>query len=202
MKKFLSHAGTYILRGFLAIIPLLMCTIAIYLLYSFIDKQVINFLAHFFNIRHIPGLGIILLLICLYFIGLIFSNVLGRQIFKFFDNITERIPIIKVIYGVGKQISDTLSMTDPQKQAFKKAVFVNTFNNNGWMLGFVTGSIKDLNGEELLKVFVPSSPHPLTGIVFIVKSSQILECGWSVEEALKMVVSIGIISPEEIKKTV
>ena len=68
------------------------------------------------------------------------------------------------------------------------------------MLGFVTGSIKDQNGEELIRVFVPSSPHPLTGIVFIVKPSEILECGWSVEEALKMVVSIGIISPEQIKK--
>ena len=87
---------------------------------------------------------------------------------------TERIPIIKFIYGVGKQISDTLSMTDPQKQAFKKAVLVNTFNGNGWMMGFVTGSIKDQNGEELLRVFVPSAPHPLTGIIFIVKPSQII----------------------------
>ena len=68
------------------------------------------------------------------------------------------------------------------------------------MLGFVTGSIKDQNGEELLRIFVPSSPHPLTGIVFIVKPSQTLDCGWTVEEALKMVVSIGIISPDEIKK--
>ena len=108
--------------------------------------------------------------------------------------------IIKVIYGVGKQFSDTLSVTDPQKQAFKKAVLVNSFNGNGWMVGFVTGTIKDQNGEELLKVFVPSSPHPLTGIVFLVKPSQTLDCGWTVEEALKMVVSVGIISPEEIKK--
>jgi len=195
MKNFFKHAGEYILRGFLAIIPLLLCFIAVLLLYDFIDKQVIRFLAHFINIRQIPGLGILLLLITLYFIGLIFSNVVGKQILRFFDYISEKIPIIKVIYGVGKQLSDTLSVSDPQKQAFKKAVLVNSFNGNGWMLGFVTGSIKDQNGDELLRIFVPSSPHPLTGIVFIVKPSQILECGWSVEEALKMVVSIGIISP-------
>ena len=145
---------------------------AIWLLYDLIDKQVMRFLSQYIDIRQIPGLGILLLLISLYFIGLIFSNVVGRQIFRFIDNVTERIPIIKFIYGVGKQISDTLSITDPQKQAFKKAVLVNTFNGNGWMLGFVTGSIKDQNGEELFKVFVPSSPHPLTGIVFIVKPSQ------------------------------
>jgi len=200
MKDFFIHIRTYVLRGLLAIIPLLLCITAIRLLYFLIDKQVMKFLAQYIDIRQIPGLGILLLLFSLYIIGLIFSNVLGRQIFRFMDSITERIPIIKFIYGVGKQISDTLSMTDPQKQAFKKAILVNTFNDKGWMLGFVVGSIKDQNGEELLRVFVPSSPHPLTGIVFIVKPSQTLDCGWTVEEALKMVVSIGIISPEEIKK--
>src|SRR5271169_1968868 len=107
MKNFLSHAGTYILRGFLAIIPLLLCIIAVLLLYDFIDKQVIRFLNHFINIRQIPGLGILLLLITLYFIGLIFSNVMGRQILKFFENVSERIPIIKVVYSLGKQLSDT-----------------------------------------------------------------------------------------------
>jgi len=201
MKDFLIHARSYILRGLLAIIPLLLCITAIRLLYVLIDKQVMKFLAQFIDIRQIPGLGILLLLICLYFIGLIFSNVIGRQIFRFIDHVGDRIPVIKAIYGVGKQLSETLSMSDPQKQAFKKAVLVNTFNGNGWMLGFVVGSIKDQNGEELLKIFVPSAPHPLTGIIFIVKPSQTLDCGWTVEEALKMVVSIGIISPDGIKKT-
>lgn len=200
MKKFFIHVRIYIFRGLLAIIPLLLCITAIRLLYVLIDKQVMKFLAQFIDIRQIPGLGILLLLISLYFIGLIFSNVLGRQIFKFIDNITNRIPIIKAIYGIGKQISDTLAVTDPQKQAFKKAILVDSFNGRGWMLGFVTGSIKDQNGEELLKVFVPAVPHPLTGIIFIVKPSQTLDCGWTVEEALKMIVSAAIISPDQIKK--
>ena len=201
MKKFFSHARSYILRGFLAIIPLLLCFTAIILLYDFIDKQVLKFLSHFINIRQIPGLGIILLLITLYFIGLIFSNVVGRQIFKFIENISERIPIIKAIYGVGKQLSETLSMTDPEKQAFKKAILVSTFNGNGWMLGFVIGNLKDQHGEELLKVFVPTAPHPLTGIIFFVKPSQTMDCGWTIEEALKTIVSVGIISPASLRKT-
>ncbi len=200
MKKFFIHLGTYILRGLLAVIPIFLCWTAVWLLRKFIDQQVLKFLAQYIDIRQIPGLGIVLLLLSLYVIGLIFSNVLGRQIFRFIDNIAERIPIIKFIYSVGKQISDTLSVSDPQKQAFKKAVLVNSFNGNGWMIGFVTGTIKGQNGEELLRVFVPSSPHPLTGIVFIVKPSEVLDCGWTVEESLKMVVSIGIVSPEEIKK--
>ena len=202
MKDFFLHIRTYILRGLLAIIPLLLCIVAIRLLYILIDKQIMRFLAQYIDIRQIPGLGILLLLFSLYFIGLIFSNVAGKQIFKFIDSITERIPIIKFIYGVGKQFSDTLSETGTHKQAFKKAVLVNSFNGNGWMLGFVTGSVKDPNGEEMFKVYVPAVPHPFTGIVFIVKPSQVLDCGWTVEEALKMIVSAGIVSPEEIKKIV
>ncbi len=198
MKNFFIHIRMYILRGLLAIIPLLLCITAIELLYRLIDKQIMRFLEQFIDIRQIPGLGILLLLISLYIIGLIFSNVLGRQIFKFIDHISDRIPIIKFIYGVGKQISDTLSVTDPQKQAFKKAVLVDTFNGNGWMVGFVTGSMKDQKGEELFKVFVPTAPHPLTGIIFIVKPSQTLDCGWTVEEALKLIVSVGIISPPSV----
>ena len=200
MKKFFFHLGNYILRGILAVIPIFLCWTAIWLLRKFIDQQVLRFLAQYIDIRQIPGLGIVLLLLTLYIIGLIFSNVLGRQIFRLIDNIAERIPIIKFIYSIGKQISDTLSMTDPQKQAFKKAVLVKTFEGNGWMVGFVTGNIKDQNGDELLRIFVPSAPHPLTGIVIIVKPSQVLDCGWTVEEALKMVVSIGIISPDVIEK--
>ncbi len=200
MKKIFVHLGKYILRGLFAVIPLFLCFIAILFLRKFIDKQILEHLPKFIDKHQIPGLGILLLLLSLYLIGLIFSNVVGRQVLKFIHGVAQRIPVINFIYGLGKQLSDTLSDAGLQKQAFKKAVLVNSFNGNGWVLGFVVGSIKDQNGEELLRIFVPSSPHPLTGIVFIVKPSQTLDCGWTVEEALKMVVSIGIISPDGIKK--
>lgn len=200
MKNFFIHFFRYTLRGLLAIIPLYLCYLAIWFIRKFIDKQILEHLPSFIDKHQIPGLGIFLLLLCLYFVGLIFSNVLGRQVLKFIHSVADRIPIINFIYGVGKQLSDTLSDAGSQKQAFKKAILVNTFNGNGWMLGLVVGNIKDHDGEELLKIFVPSAPHPLTGIIFIVKPSQTMECGWSVEEALKMVVSIGIISPDGLRK--
>ena len=200
MKQFFSHARSYIFRGLLAIIPLLLSVIAIRLLYELIDKRVVAFLDQFIHVRQIPGLGILLILICLYFIGLVVSNVVGKQIFHFIGNITERIPVIKAIYQVGKQLSEGLSVTE-DKQAFKKALLLNCSTGGVWTLVFVTGTVKDeATGEELLKVFIPAVPNPTTGFIFLVKASQTMDPGWTVEEAVKTIVSAGIISPPSLKK--
>ena len=200
MKNFFIHLRTYIFRGLLAIIPILLCTIAIELLYQLIDKRVIAFVDKFVDIHLIPGVGILLLLIALYMIGLIFSNVIGRQILGFIQGISERIPIIKAIYSIGKQLSDGLSASS-DKQAFQKALLMQTYPGGPWTICFVTGNIKDkVTGEDMYKVFVPTVPHPLTGFLFIVPHAATRDPGWTVEEALKMLVSAGIISPTEIHK--
>ena len=86
------------------------------------------------------------------------------------------------------------------KRAFKKALLVNC-TPGAWTLAFVTGTVKDeKTGEDLLKIFVPTVPNPATGFIFFVKPSQTMDPGWSVEEALKMIVSAGIIAPPQMKK--
>lgn len=200
MKDFFAHTRTYIFRGLIAIIPILLCFFALQLLYVLIDKKVMTFIDQFIDIRQIPGLGLLLVLITLYLIGLIVSNVMGRQILLFIEHLSKQIPFVKAIYSVGKQISESLSSTS-DKQAFKKALLMETNPGGGWTVVFVTGSLKDeTTGEELLKVFVPTVPNPATGFIVIVKASITIDPGWSVEEALKMVVSAGIISPETLKK--
>ena len=169
MKNFFAHARSYIFRGLLAIIPLVLSVIALKLLYVLIDKQVVAFIENFISIRHIPGLGILLVLIVLYVIGLIVSNVLGKQLFVFIERITERIPIIKAIYQVGKQLSESLSVTEG-RQAFQQALLIDCNNSGVWTVAFVTGRIKDQNtGEELLRMFVPTVPNPTTGFIFLFK---------------------------------
>ena len=198
MKDFLKHARSYILRGLLAIIPLLLSLLAVKLLYEQIDKRVVAFVENFIQVRHIPGLGIMLVLICLYFIGLIVSNVMGRQIFHLIEGMTKRIPVVKAIYQVGKQFSESFSITEG-KQAFQKALLIDCNNTGVWTVAFVTGTIHDQkNGEELLRMFVPTVPNPTTGFIFLVNPKQTIDPGWSVEEAVKMVVSAGIVSPSEV----
>lgn len=200
MKKFFSHLRICIFRGILAMIPIFLSFLAIQLLYVLIDKKVVTFLGKFIEVRHIPGLGILLVLLVLYFIGLIVSNIAGRGIFHFIDRVSRSIPVIRDIYKIGKQLSESLSDAE-QKKTFQKALIVDWSGNGLWAVAFVAGRMHDeRTGEELLRVFIPIVPNPTTGFIFIVKESQTFDPGWTIEEAIKMIVSAAVISPDKIKK--
>lgn len=196
MKHFIQHLRTFVFRGLLAIIPLLLCWLAVQLLYSLIDKKVLEFLSQYFEVRKIPGLGIFLVLASLYLIGLIVSNILGHQFFRLIESISQRIPFIKTIYNVGKQLSHGLSVADGEKQAFKKAVLVKVNKDGPFVPAFVMNAMKGRNNEEFFFVLVPTAPTPGSGFVFVVKASETVDPGWTVEECLKAIVSVGIITPQ------
>jgi uncharacterized membrane protein len=198
MKTLLKHLKIYILRGLLAIIPLALTAFALNLLYTVIDKRITGVVERFIGFSF-PGLGVILLLVVLYLLGLIVSNVVGRQIFRLVEGIAKRIPLIKTTYNVGRQLSSTLSL--PEKQVFKRAVLVEYLKPGMWTIGFVTGTLIDKNSNErLLKVFVPMPPNPISGTMIVVRESQTRDPGWTIEEALKAVISGGMISPAEVKE--
>ncbi len=198
MKKFVVHIKKYIFRGLLAVIPLFLTYLAVKLLYTTIDQRAVGLVDHFLGFRF-PGLGILLVLVSLYVLGLVASNVAGKQLFGLLERITNYIPLIKTTYKVGKQLGATLSL--PEKQVFKKAVLVEYLKPGMWTIGFVTGEVIDRksNDERLLKVYIPTPPNPVSGTMVVVKESQTRDPGWSIEEALRSVLSGGIIGPEELR---
>jgi len=198
VKSLLKHLRTYILRGLLAIIPLALTAFAINLLYTTIDKRITRMIEEFIGFSF-PGLGVILLLAILYFLGLGVSNVLGRQFFRLVDGIADRIPLVRTTYRVGRQLTKTLSL--PEKQVFKRAVLVEYLKPGMWTVGFVTGTLIDKgnNDEVLLKVFIPTPPNPISGTMIVVREAQTRNPGWTVEEALKAVISGGVLSRTEIR---
>ena len=198
IKKSFKHLRKYILRGVLAIIPLALSIFVIRLLYVGIDKRVMGMIDQFIGYT-IPGLGILLVLVILYVIGVVASNLAGKQFFNWLERISRKIPLINTTYHVGKQLSDTLSL--PEKQVFRKAVLVDYLKPGIWTIGFVTGTIIDKknNNEKLLKVFVPTPPNPTSGTMVVVKESETRDPGWTIEEAMQTVISGGIIGPKEIR---
>jgi uncharacterized membrane protein len=194
MKSLFSHIRTYILRGLLAIIPLSLSFFSVKILYTVIDKRVMLMVEKFFGFTF-PGLGVLLALASLYVLGLIAS----KQFFRLIEGIANRIPLVKTTYQVGRQLAASLSL--PETQVFKRAVLVEYLKPGIWTIGFVTGRVIDNKdkGETLLKVFVPTPPNPTSGTMVVVKESQTRDPGWSVEEALKSVISAGVIGPTEIR---
>jgi len=196
MKTSISHIKKFVFRGMVALIPLALSFLVIRLLYLGIDQRIMRHLEGFVGLR-IPGLGILVLLLALYLVGVIASNMVGRQIFNLIERITQKIPIVNTIYQVGKQLSSTLSL--PEKQVFKKAVLVEFLKPGMWTIGFVTGKIWDRQENvELLKVYIPTPPNPTSGTIVLVRESQTRDTGWTIEETMKVVISGGIIGPTEI----
>lgn len=194
-----AHIRNYIFRGLLTLIPIVLCVLVVHLMYVLIDQKVISFLEKFFEVRRIPGLGILLVLLFLYLIGLIASNIIGHQLFKYIGHVTEQIPVLKFIYGIGKQLSQSLSVAEEDKQAFQKAVLVKI--NGMLVVAFVTNTLVDkVTNEKYIVVLLPTSPTPASGFVVAVPAAEVIDPGWTIEEALKMVVSVGIISPKEISR--
>lgn len=192
----MKNARVYIFRGLLTLIPIGLTLFTVQIIYIFIDRRVMELFNKFIGYR-IPGLGLLFFIAVLYFTGMIASNVFGKKIFAILEDIMSRIPLLKMVYQVGKQLSNTLSL--PEKQIFKRAVLVDYFKPGTWVIGFITGDIKiKQTGENMHTVFIPTVPNPTSGFLVIIGESQIKDPHWSIEEAMKMVISGGIIGPEVI----
>ena len=196
MTGLFRHLRTFIFRGLLAVIPLGLCYFVLRFLYLAVDRKVAGPIEKLFRVR-IPGLGILLVFLILYLLGLAASNWLGKRAFAALGRILERIPLIKSIYHLGRQFGTALSL--PEKHVFKRAVLVEHFKPGVFSVAFVTGEIRDkATGETMLKLFIPTAPNPTTGFMVLVKPGQVRDLDWTIEEAMNAVISGGIIGPPEI----
>lgn len=200
MKNFMKHCKRYVARGLLACIPLGLSYLTLKFIYVFIDQKIMNILDQFIGYR-IPGLGILVFLFFLYFIGVLVSNVIGKRFVDLLDFIFDKIPILKTTYQIGKQLSSTFSLSE--KQVFKKVVLVDAVKKGVYTVGFVTGTIENIHTKEKFsKVFIPTVPNPTTGFVIVVRESEVFDPGWTVDEGVRMVISGGIIGPQVIEKII
>ena len=140
-------------------------------------------------------LGFILTIIFLYTLGIIVSNVLGKQLYKYFEYLLNKIPVVNKVYHSIKQITSTLSM--PNNNAFKKVVYIEYPRKGLWTLCMVTGESFN-NKEKYYNVFVPTTPNPTSGFLLFIKSKDVRESGIPVEDGLKIIISGGMLAPKSI----
>ena len=139
--------------------------------------------------------GFLLTIVFLYLLGLVVSNVIGKKVYIFFENLLNRIPIVNKVYNTIKQITNTF--TKPNNQAFQKVVLLEYPKENLWTLAMVTGECKNLKNIECYKLFVPTTPNPTSGYLIITEKTNVIESEISVEEGLSIIISGGMISPDK-----
>lgn len=149
--------------------------------------------------RDIPGLGVVLTLLIVFFTGLLGANLLGQRLVQFWEGLLGRIPIVRSIYSSVKQVSDTI--LSPNGQAFRKALLVQYPRLGVWTIAFQTGApadeVRRHIDTDMVVAYVPTTPNPTSGFFLMFPTSEVVELSMSVDEALKYVVSMGVVAPAD-----
>ncbi|MDO9073357.1 MAG: DUF502 domain-containing protein [Rubrivivax sp.] len=149
------------------------------------------------QLRRVPGLGVVAMVVGLLLTGVFAANIVGQWWLRQWDRLLGKIPIVKSIYNSVKQVSDTLFSTNGN--AFREAVLVQYPRQGSWTIAFVTGRPGGEVAERLpgdyVSVYVPTTPNPTSGFFLMMPRSDILELKMSVDEALKYVISMGVVGP-------
>ncbi|MEO5793863.1 MAG: DUF502 domain-containing protein [Rhodoferax sp.] len=191
----------WLLSGLLVIVPLTITLLVLQWVLNFLDQTLLilpkswqpdELLGY-----HIPGFGVLLALGTLLVVGAAASNFVGKKLVGWWDNLLHRIPIVRSIYSGVKQVSDTLF--SESGNAFRKAVLIQWPRDGAWTIAFVTGvpggdAANYLQGDYL-SVYVPTTPNPTGGYFIMLKASDCIELKMSVDEALKYIVSMGVVVP-------
>jgi uncharacterized membrane protein len=147
---------------------------------------------------HIPGFGVLLMLVIVLAAGAVVSNFIGKKLVHWGDRLVSRIPVVRSIYSSVKQVSDTLF--SESGNAFRKAVLVQWPRPDVWTIGFVTGTpggdVTNYLVGDYLSVYVPTTPNPTGGYFVMLRKSDCVELKMSVDEALKYVISMGVVAPK------
>jgi len=147
--------------------------------------------------RQVPGLGVILTLLVILVTGVLARNFIGARLVRAWEGLLRRIPVVNSIYSSVKQVSDTL--LSGSGQAFRKVLLVQYPRQGVWTIAFQTGTPAGEIGErvraDMVSVYVPTTPNPTSGFFLMMPRDQVIELSMGVDEALKYVVSMGVIAP-------
>lgn len=193
----------WLFAGLLVIVPVAITMWVLEWMLSTLDQTLLILPAAWHPDRligfHIPGFGLLLSLTILLVVGAVASNFFGRKLMDWSDALLGRIPVVRSIYSSVKQVSDTLFSDGGS--AFRKAVLVQWPRPDVWTIAFVTGTpggdVRNYLNDEYLSVYVPTTPNPTGGYFVMLKKSDCIELKMSVDDALKYIVSMGVVSPHD-----
>jgi len=198
-----KHLRNYFISGLLFWIPLALSVIVIKFSLEFINELVpTKYLPEtLFNLNtDFPGSGIVLVLLVILITGVIVSNFLGRKLVALWERILNKIPGFRNVYNVLKKVSDTVF--NSSTESFRKAFLIQYPSKGIWVIAFQSGDYKgeaeSIIGEEMINLFVPTTPNPTSGFFVMMPKKDVFELNMTVEEAFKIVISAGVVIPKSL----
>ena len=191
----------YFITGLLIWVPLVITGWVLSLIISTLDQslRLLPEAVHPQNLFGfaIPGAGAVLTLAMILLTGLLAANFIGQKLVGWWDKLLARIPVVNSVYKAVKQVSDTLFA--PNGNAFRKALLVQYPRQGSWTIAFLTGApggdlVNHLAGEYV-SVYVPTTPNPTSGFFLMMPASEVVELDMTVDEALKYIISMGVVAP-------
>lgn len=187
----------YLLTGLVVWLPVLATFVVIRFLIDLLDKTIALLPTgaqpeQLFGI-HLPGLGVLLSLLILLLTGMATTNLLGQKLMQWSESLLVRIPLVRTIYNGTKQL--ITAVLSSESKSFKKVLLIEWPRKGIWTIAFHTGSPgQKINktGEEMLSIFVPTTPNPTGGFVMVLPKSETIELDMTIDEALKYIISLGV----------
>jgi uncharacterized membrane protein len=195
----------YFITGLLILVPLAITLWVLNLIISTLDQSLLLLPASWqprvLIGYEFPGVGTVLTLLVIFLTGVATRNIIGKQVVYIWELLLARIPIVNTIYSSVKQVSDTLFSSSGN--AFRKALLVQYPRQGSWTIAFLTGvpggDVKNHLQGDYVSVYVPTTPNPTSGFFLMMPRADTIELDMSVDQALKYIVSMGVVAPEQLE---
>lgn len=191
----------YIIAGLLVWMPLGITFLVVRAIVGFLDSALL-LLPHSYQPDtllgiHIPGLGVVMAVVLVLTTGMIVANFLGKKIVSAWESLLAKIPLVRTLYSGIKQIMEAVLAADGK--SFSKVLLLEYPRKGVWSLAFMTsdelGEVQDKTCSTVISVFIPTTPNPTSGFVLMVPKEDVIELDMSVEDGLKMIISMGVVVP-------
>ena len=191
----------YLITGLLIWIPLVITIWVLALIVDTLDRSLLllpeQVRKDSWLLTHVPGMGVVMTLVIVFITGVFAANFIGERLVRLWNAILHRIPFVSSIYSSVKQVSDTLFSSSGQ--AFRKAVLVRWPHEGMWTIAFLTGTpggdVANHLRDDYLAVYVPTTPNPTGGYFVLVARKDLIELDMTVDQALKYIISMGVVAP-------
>lgn len=190
----------YFVSGVLVVVPIILTIVVIKFIFETVDGLLQPLLQKLLGYS-IPGLGIVVTFLLIILAGLLTRNFIGAEIHRLVEKLLTRLPIIRTIYSAAKQLLEAIAL--PSMSSFKEVVLIEYPRKDAYVICFISQKFKlEKDGQlrDFMAIFVPSTPTPISGMVIIVPAEDVIYLDMTIEEAIKYLVSGGVVSPAVLRQ--